>query len=78
MTKRKFDNYTLWLRWQGIGGDNTSQWRRYMTCLDLGWPAGNPRKFLLRWVEQNFPGTHWDRKDWKVLGGDNVPTGYES
>ncbi len=71
MTKRKFDRYTLWLKWQNVG------WQPAITCLDLGWPAENPREVLEDWAWSNYPGRHWKRDDWMILGGDKVPSGYD-
>ncbi len=74
MSKRKFDRYTLWLTWRTRKGKR--EWSPYMTCVQRPWPAGNPRKFLFEWVETHFPGLHWDRKYWMILGGDKVPAGF--
>ena len=69
MTERKFNEYTLWLKWQNKG------WTKAITCLNLPWPAENPRDVLFEWVKTNYV-THWDEKNWVILGGDKKPSGH--
>jgi hypothetical protein len=70
MTKRKFDKYTLWLKWGNLG------WRPAIVIVNLPWPAENPRKVLENWASNNYP-SRWPRSDWMILGGDKTPVGYK-
>ena len=68
MTERKYKSYTLWLHW-----DN-SEWTKAITCLNLPFPAENPREILYRWARSHYP-QYWKRKDWMVLPAGRKPKG---
>ena len=67
MTELKFDKYTLWVNWKNKG------WHPYIVCLNLPFPAENPRWFLKKWAENSFLSKYWDKKNWMILGGDKKP-----
>ncbi len=68
MTERKYASYTLWMKWENLG------WVREVTCLNLPWPAANPRKVLSDWVKLRYQYGRWVRgKTWMILGGNKTP-----
>lgn len=70
MTERKYASYTLWMKWVNLG------WRAEATCLDLPWPAANPREVLSDWVRHRYSHLDWKRgKNWMILGGVKTPKG---
>lgn len=68
MTERKYNKYTLWVKWKNRG------WCPAVTCLDLPWPADNPIRVLKRWARTSYMSA-WDKSEWMILGGDKKPSG---
>jgi hypothetical protein len=69
MTERKFKSYTLWLKWPNLG------WKPECTCLNLPWPAANPRNVLSTYMGSLY-GKHWERgKNWMILPENRKPPG---
>lgn len=67
MTQRKFKSYTLWLKWRN------RSWKPHITCLNLPWPAENPRNILKTWARSHYPGLHWSRDKWMILPEGRKP-----
>jgi len=68
MTERKFKSYTLWMKWRYQG------WRPAITCLNLPWPAANPRKVLEEWIKSQTHCGHRVRgKTWMILPEHRMP-----
>jgi len=69
MTERKYKSYTLWLKWANLG------WMPRVTCLNLPWPAANPRDVLEHHMTMTkYQYSHWKRgKDWMILPEDRKP-----
>jgi len=71
MADRKFNSYTLWMKWRNSG------WKPYATCLNLPWPSANPIEILKLWAKTYYIHEYWDRgKTWMILPESRKPKGY--